>query len=69
MPLEADDQARVDDAIRESQADPNANRVLVLDTEDSQKLGPFTVICTMWNRTIGHYTWSSDGSAELLTIS
>ncbi|KAL8964166.1 MAG: hypothetical protein Q9183_004645, partial [Haloplaca sp. 2 TL-2023] len=43
----------VDDAIRESQADSNANRVLVLDTEDSKKLGPFTVICTIWNRTIG----------------
>ncbi|KAL9592481.1 MAG: hypothetical protein Q9179_006677 [Wetmoreana sp. 5 TL-2023] len=53
MPLEADDQARVDNAIRESGADPSGNRVLVLDASDSQKLGPFTVICTILNRTIG----------------
>ncbi|KAL8715355.1 MAG: hypothetical protein Q9220_000688 [cf. Caloplaca sp. 1 TL-2023] len=53
MPLEADDQARVDEAIRDSGADPTANRVLVLNAADSQKLGPGTVICTMLNRTIG----------------
>ncbi|KAL8735934.1 MAG: hypothetical protein Q9166_000496 [cf. Caloplaca sp. 2 TL-2023] len=53
MPLEADDQARVDVAIRESGADPSGNRVLILNASDSQKLGPFTVICTILNRTIG----------------
>ncbi|KAL8816447.1 MAG: hypothetical protein Q9223_004542, partial [Gallowayella weberi] len=53
MPLEADDQARVDDAIRESGAEASGNRVLVLNPSDSQKLGPFTVICTILNRTIG----------------
>lgn len=55
MPLEANDQARVDDAIRESGVDPSKNRVLVLNASDSQKLGPFTVICTILNRTIGAY--------------
>ncbi|KAL8953687.1 MAG: hypothetical protein Q9222_000471 [Ikaeria aurantiellina] len=53
MPLEADDQARVDEAIRESGADPTGSRVLVLNADDPQKLGPGTVICTMLNRTIG----------------
>ncbi|KAL8661586.1 MAG: hypothetical protein Q9202_005472 [Teloschistes flavicans] len=53
MPLEADDQARVDEAIRESGADPSDDRVLVRSTPDSQKLGPGTVMCTILNRTIG----------------
>ncbi|KAL8691465.1 MAG: hypothetical protein Q9218_003309 [Villophora microphyllina] len=53
MPLEADDQARVDEAIRESGANPSDDRVLVRNASDSQKLGPGTVICTILNRTIG----------------
>lgn len=53
MPLEADDQARVDEAIRESGSDPTGHRILVLDPADSQKLGPGTVICTILNRIIG----------------
>lgn len=53
MPLEADDQARVDEAIRESGANPSDDRVLVRNTPDSQKLGPLTVMCTILNRTIG----------------
>ncbi|KAL8677593.1 MAG: hypothetical protein Q9186_006002 [Xanthomendoza sp. 1 TL-2023] len=53
MPLEADDQARVDEAIKESGADASENRVLVLNASDTQKLSPFTVICTILNRTIG----------------
>ncbi|KAL8928810.1 MAG: hypothetical protein Q9208_001588 [Pyrenodesmia sp. 3 TL-2023] len=53
MPLEADDQARVDEAIRESGSDATGNRILVLNPADSQKLGPGTVICTILNRVIG----------------
>ncbi|KAL8757213.1 MAG: hypothetical protein Q9184_004273 [Pyrenodesmia sp. 2 TL-2023] len=53
MPLEADDQARVDEAIRESRTDSTGHRILVLNPADSQKLGPGTVICTILNRTIG----------------
>ena len=56
MPLEADDQARVDEAIREAGADPSESKVLVLNAADSQKLGPFSVICTILNRTIGMKT-------------
>ncbi|KAL8898588.1 MAG: hypothetical protein Q9207_006621 [Kuettlingeria erythrocarpa] len=59
MPLEADDQARVDEAIRESGTDPSGHRVLVLNASDSQKLGPGTVICTILNRTIGSHIPSS----------
>ncbi|KAI4099553.1 MAG: hypothetical protein L6R37_005906 [Teloschistes peruensis] len=53
MPLEVDDQARVDEAIRESGANPSDDRVLVRNTPESQKLGPGTVMCTILNRTIG----------------
>ena len=58
MPLEADDQKRVDDAIREMGADASGNKVLVLNATESQKLGPFTVACTILNRTIGMYLQS-----------
>ena len=57
MPLEADDQARVDEAIREAGADLSESKVLVLNAADSQKLGPLTVICIMLNRMIGRWTW------------
>lgn len=50
MPLEADDQQRVDDAIREAEG---STKLLVRDPAESQKLGPFDVMCTIWNRTIG----------------
>ena len=53
MPLEADDQKKVDDAIQEMGADPTGTKVLVLNAAESQKLGPFTVACTILNRTIG----------------
>ena len=53
MPLEADDQKKVDEAIQEIGADPSGNKVLVLNATKSQKLGPFTVACTIINRTIG----------------
>ena len=53
MPLEADDQKKVDDAIQGIGADPTGTKVLVLNAAESQKLGPFTVACTILNRTIG----------------
>ena len=53
MPLEADDQKKVDDAIQEIGADSTGTKVLVLNATESQKLGPFTVACTILNRTIG----------------
>lgn len=52
MVLEADDQQRVDDAIREA-ASKGSTKLLVRDPDESQKLGPLTVICTILNRTIG----------------
>lgn len=54
MPLAEDDQLRVDQA--ENQAnEPNSNILLVHDPIDSQKLGPFSVICTILNRSIGEF--------------
>ena len=53
MTLEADDQKKVDDAIQEIGADSTGTKVLVLNAAESQKLGPFTVACTILNRTIG----------------
>ena len=53
MPLEADDQQKVDDAIQEIGADPSGTQVLVYNPTRSQKLGPFSVGCTILNRTIG----------------
>ena len=53
MPLEADDQKKVDDALREIGADSTGTKVLVLNAAESQRLGPFTVACTILNRTIG----------------
>lgn len=52
MPLEADDQQRVDEATAEAGAD-GSTKLLVRDATESQKLGPVTVICTILNRTIG----------------
>ena len=53
MTLEADDQKKVDDAKHEFGADSTGSKVLVLNAAESQKLGPFTVACTILNRTIG----------------
>ena len=53
MTLEADDQQKVDDAIQEIGADSSGTKVLVLNPAESQKLGPFSVGCTILNRTIG----------------
>lgn len=52
MPLEADDQQRVDEAIAEAGVD-GSTKLLVRDVTEYQKLGPITVICTILNRTIG----------------
>lgn len=52
MVLEADDQQRVDDAIAEATS-KGSTKLLVRDPDESQKLGPLTVICTILNRTIG----------------
>ena len=50
MPLEADDQQRVDEAIEKAEG---STKLLVRDPAESQKLSPFDVMCTIWNRTIG----------------
>lgn len=55
MPLEPDDQRRIDDAKREFGADGSGTKVLVLNASEAQKLGPFTVACIIMNRTIGTY--------------
>ncbi|KAK4693144.1 hypothetical protein P7C71_g4203, partial [Lecanoromycetidae sp. Uapishka_2] len=52
MPLDADDQARVDEGLREA-AHLGQTGILVQNAADSQKLGPVTVGCTILNRTIG----------------
>ena len=54
MPLEADDQQRVDEAIAETGAE-GSTKLLVHKVTEHQKLGPVTVICTILNRTIGNY--------------
>ena len=52
MLLEADDQARIDKL--KSEADANGDtRRFVRNVSESQKLGPWTVICMIINRTIG----------------
>ena len=53
MPLEEDDQKRVDQAIEEVGADESGTRLLVLNASQTQKLGFWTVICTVVNRSIG----------------
>lgn len=52
MPLEQDDQQRVDDAIRGVGSD-ESTKVVVRNASESQKLGPVTVICMILNRTVG----------------
>ena len=55
MPLEADDQQRVDEAIAEA-GDEGSTKIVVRNATEFQKLGPITVICTILNRTIGRKT-------------
>ena len=52
MPLEDDDQKRVDEAITEAGVE-GSTKLLVLNASESQKLGPVTVICMILNRTVG----------------
>ena len=52
MPLEDDDQQRVDEAIRAAGSD-GPTKLIVHNASESQKLGPATVICMILNRTIG----------------
>ena len=55
MPLEDDDQARIDEAIEEAEAN-RATKVIVHNASEFQKLGPLTVICMILNRTFGKKT-------------
>lgn len=52
MPLEEDDQRRVDEAIDEAGIE-GSTKLLVLNASESHKLGPITVICMILNRTFG----------------
>lgn len=54
MPLEDDDQQRVDEAIRAAGSD-GSTKLIVHNVSESQKLGPATVICMILNRTFGEY--------------
>lgn len=55
MPLPADDQERVNEGLREA-AHLGKTGILVHGAIESQKLGPVTVACTIFNRTIGTKT-------------
>ena len=52
MPLTPEDQLRVEAAEREAAVAGSA-RFISRDASESQKLGPFSVACTILNRTIG----------------
>ena len=53
MPLEDDDQLRVDQAMDEVGADKSGTRLLVLNASQEQRLGFWTVFCAVINRSIG----------------
>ena len=53
MPLEDDDQRRVDQAMDEVGADNSGIRLLVLNASQKQRLGFWTVVCAVINRSIG----------------
>ena len=53
MPLEADDQARVDQAMAEVGTDDSGTRLIVMNASQRQKLGFVAVFCTVLNRAIG----------------
>lgn len=53
MPLEEDDQLRVDQAIEDVGKDGSGTRLLVLNASQTQKLGFWTVVATVINRAIG----------------
>ena len=52
MPLEEDDQARVDAAEDRARAG-GSNQIVVRSPSDAHKMGPVTVACMIFNRTIG----------------
>ena len=53
MPLEDDDQRRVDQAMAEVGADRSGTRLLVLNASQNQRFGFWTVFCALVNRAIG----------------
>lgn len=53
MPLEDDDQERVDKAMEEMGADSSGTRLLVLNASKMQKLGFWTLLCAVVNRSVG----------------
>jgi hypothetical protein len=65
MPYEADDQQLVEEAIADAHG---SNKLLVRDPAESQKLGWFSVMCTIWNRTIGTSSDSCQGIRYLLSF-
>ena len=58
--LEEDDQQRVNQAIDEVGGDKSGTRLLVLNASQKQKLGFWTVICTVLNRAIGTRLYFTD---------
>ena len=58
--LEDDDQQRVNQAKDEVGADKSGTRLLVLNASHKQKLGFWTVICTVINRAIGTRLYLTD---------
>ncbi len=58
MPLEDDDQRRVDQAKDEVGADKSGTRLLVLNASREQRLGFWTVVCAVINRSIGTMLYS-----------
>ena len=65
MPLEEDDQQRVDQAIHEAGID-GPNKILVHNASESQKLGPLTVMCMILNRTFGEH--ATTDSTDMLGL-
>ena len=53
MPLEKDDQDKVDQAMEEVGSDTTGTRLAVVNAPQAQKLGFWTVLCTVLNRAIG----------------
>lgn len=54
MPLTELEKKRVEKA-ENAAAVKGSNKLLVRAPVSAQKLGPFSVACTIWNRTIGRF--------------
>ncbi|KAI9699148.1 MAG: hypothetical protein M1836_003338 [Candelina mexicana] len=65
MPYEADDQRLVDEAIADAQG---STKLLIRDPDESQKLGWFSVMCTIWNRGIETGQEAHGGALEGETV-